>query len=92
MHYVVFTSIVIVWTVLTKSCGAWVYPIQNAFNNRPITTSESVHGALVKAAIIPDGKYIPDGLVSVPFLREHSFHVPGDHVESPLFVPSVGIE
>ena len=68
MHsYVTCSFSVLVWTVLTNSCGAWVSPLQNALIDRPATASESVHEALVKAEIIPNGKCLADASIMLAF-------------------------
>lgn len=65
MRCLTFPSIAFLWAVTAKSCGAWVYPLQNSLDDRPTAASESVHEALVKAAIIPDGGYAFDGSIEV---------------------------
>lgn len=75
MRYLTFSSIAFVWAVTTESCGAWVNPLQNALNDWPAAASESVHEALVKAAIIPDGRCVHDNSIDVAFpLNSRSLH------------------
>ncbi len=63
MYFGTLAFVVSAWTIVTELCGARVIPLQNPFNDRAARASESVHEALVKAAIIPDGEYIPNGSI-----------------------------
>lgn len=58
------SSFLIFWAIFTGLCGAWVTPLQDPFDDRATAASRSVHEALVKAAIIPDGEYILNGHVA----------------------------
>ena len=59
MQCLTFSFGVFLWIIFPGLCGALVTLIQNPFGIPPATASETVHEALVKAEIIPDGEYIP---------------------------------
>lgn len=91
MHCVTLSISVLLWTVLTKSCGAWVHPFQNTLINRPATASERVHEALVKAEIIPDGKCLSNhSIVLIVFFESPYIHRLGGYIKSTLLVVSLG--
>ena len=77
MHCGDSSFVISVLTIFT--CGTWVNAVQHPFNQRPTIASESVHAALVQAAIIPDGEYDPTGSTTVafPFLSSVSISARG---------------
>lgn len=78
MPRVTFSFLFLLFTLFTKLCGASVDPLQNPFNDRPATVSESVHEALVNAAIIPDGIYIFSFLYSCITPRKDRIYISPD--------------
>ena len=62
MHCVTLSFVVFVWAVFTKLCGA---SLQHALDDPLASASESVRGALIEAAIIPDGNHLPDWSIAV---------------------------
>ena len=64
-----------------KVCGA---SHQYAFDDRLASTSESVHEALVKAAIIPNGKHFSYWSVAVAFPLLHYIRL--ENTSSPFFL------
>ena len=56
-------------------CGTWVNAVQHPFNQPPAIASESVHAALVQAAIIPDGEHVLIVSTAVAFSFQSSVSI-----------------